>query len=420
MIESTPALPASYPFDPFSLAAYPQDYWARAESRKCFQADKSKVEVNWTEVDSQRRVTRKRITTLAELSTYTNQNPPARDGLRIIGIPQGNSWRPLKITPDMLSNIIDSTRASPEILELFLSFCQRTLPVEEAFSGAPFVRWNKDNNSVLEIAYVFKYAFQKPTEDGVSSWVLRTTGVYQKYDQKTKSSTWIFMHPTTDCPFQRRLTDALVSTDQYARLMEHPLLMHNILFATYFPNWRDYLAYNQARVLPVSPVTGLVNRTHGSLDDNHRNLAAVRSVEYSCAPLQAIFRSTREIFDKMHLANQFLEDHGQAGQPKTEAMRQLLDNYLNHVDAYSQSALFLQGQTARAAQLLSDAISFKISITTQAQTDYMLDLTVSTSDDSMTVRVITIVTLIYLPSTFMAVSSNTPGDGLPSGGKVSI
>lgn len=55
MIESPPALPASYPFDPFSLAAYPQDYWARAESRKCFQADKSKVEVNWTEVDSQRR-----------------------------------------------------------------------------------------------------------------------------------------------------------------------------------------------------------------------------------------------------------------------------------------------------------------------------------------------------------------------------
>jgi redox-regulated HSP33 family molecular chaperone len=122
----------------------------------------------------------------------------------------------------------------------------------------------------------------------------------------------------------------------------------------------------------------------------------------------------------MHLANRFLEDHGQAMQPKTEAMRQLLDNYLNHVDAYSQSALFLQGQTARAAQLLSDAISFKISITTQAQTDYMLDLTVSTSDDSMTVRVITIVTLIYLPSTFMAVSSNTPGEGLPKGGNINI
>lgn len=87
-------------------------------------------------------------------------------------------------------------------------------------------------------------------------------------------------------------------------------------------------------------------------------------------------------------------------------MEQLLDNYLTHVEAYTQSALFLQGQTARAAQLLSDAIAFGISITTQAQTDYMLDLTLATSDDSMTVRVITVVTLIYLPSTFMAVSDS--------------
>lgn len=86
-------------------------------------------------------------------------------------------------------------------------------------------------------------------------------------------------------------------------------------------------------------------------------------------------------------------------------MRQLLDSYLAHVDAYAQSARFLQGQTTRAAQLLSDAIAYKISMTTQAQTDYMLDLNVATSDDSMTVRVITVVTMIYLPSTFMAVGS---------------
>ncbi|KAF9890502.1 hypothetical protein FE257_005907 [Aspergillus nanangensis] len=378
--------------DPFSLALYPEDYWSRAEDRKCFQTDESKVKIECIDVDSEGQVLPHTITSFDQLCDYSSKSSTAPGGLRIIAIPQVNSWRPLKVTSRMARRIVEITSASSEVLELFLSFHQKIGELEKAYSSAPMF---KSTDHTFEVGYIFKYAFPKTGPDGLASWVVRQTGVYQKYDRDTNHSTWIFLHPSTDCPFQRRLREDLGSADQCAKFRQHPFLIHNMLFSTYFPNWRAYLAHHQAQVLPMSPA-GLADRVNDELEDNYRRLDFVRSIEYSCAPLQPIFQSLTKTFNTLARANDFLGDRD------APAMRQLLDNYHSHVDAYSQSALILQTQTARAAQILSDAISFKISMTAQAQTDYMLDLTVATSDDAKTVRVITVVTLIYLPSTFMA------------------
>jgi hypothetical protein len=109
----------------------------------------------------------------------------------------------------------------------------------------------KANASALEVAYSFKYAFQKVESDKPESWSMRQTGVYQKYDIKSKHSTWIFMNPTKECLFQKRLMQLLLSPSHCAKLKDHPLLIHSILFATFFPNWRDYLAVYETRVLTV-------------------------------------------------------------------------------------------------------------------------------------------------------------------------
>ena len=52
---------------------------------------------------------------------------------------------------------------------------------------------------------------------------------------------------------------------------------------------------------------------------------------------------------------------------------------------------------------LTDTLNFKSQITTEQLNKHMLGLTRETVDDSATVRVIGVVTLIYLPSTFVAV-----------------
>jgi hypothetical protein len=100
---------------------------------------------------------------------------------------------------------------------------------------------------IVEITYVMKYAACKSVED----WVIRQTAVYQKYNIETNQSTWIFLNPTTDCAFQKRLATLLQNPTQVLAFHRQPLLVHNVLFGTFFPLWRDYLAYYERKVLTI-------------------------------------------------------------------------------------------------------------------------------------------------------------------------
>lgn len=58
---------------------------------------------------------------------------------------QPNSWRPLNITGDMFREIVDIAGASSDLLELPLSFFQRSMAVEEGFSSSPVIRHSADS-----------------------------------------------------------------------------------------------------------------------------------------------------------------------------------------------------------------------------------------------------------------------------------
>ncbi|KJK61660.1 CorA-like Mg2+ transporter protein [Aspergillus parasiticus SU-1] len=386
------------PFDPFSLVPYTDDLWQVAKSRTCFQDDESNVQIDWTESDSEHRVTRRTFSSLAELQAHKKVASTVPNGLRFISINQVNSWRPLNVTQEMFEEIGKLTKSSHMLHNLSLSFHDKFIATEAAFSSAPIFVWNEQS---IEVAYIFKYAFQKTSNDKPDSWTIRQTGVYQKFDTATKHSTWIFLNPTKDCLFQQRLMDMLMSPSQCSQLTSHPMLIHNLLFATFFPKWREYLGSHEATVLTVSNTT-VTERIQDPLRVNHHMLTSIRSVESRCLPLQALFRSFDRTVQTLHKANNALRDCGSVQHLSWHKMDQLLDNYESHADAYLQAASFLQSRAATTAQLIADTFSFKNSHTAQEQSDYMLDLTSSTVDDSSTVRVITVVTLIYLPSTFMA------------------
>lgn len=100
----------------------------------------------------------------------------------------------------------------------------------------------------------------------------------------------------------------------------------------------------------------------------------------------------------LHQANAALSDSGVTQKHDLEAMKQLLNNYLTTINSYGQAAWSLQTRTSRIAAHITDTLSFKDAYVAKRQTEFMVR-------DSTTVRVITVVTLIYLPSTFMAVSA---------------
>ncbi|KAL5339988.1 hypothetical protein BJX70DRAFT_407715 [Aspergillus crustosus] len=377
--------------DLYSLVPYPDDYQDRAEVRKCFSASESKCQVTWSEVDAVDQVTVETLGSLAELRAYRSLRVPPANGLRILSINQTNSWKRLNVTRDMFEEIVDIAGASSDLRELPLSFFQKVIEVEEGFSAAPVFRHNGDS---LETVYIVKYAFEKPfQEKGIDPWVLRQTGVYHKYDFATKSSTWVFLHPKPDCLFQKRLFD-FIQSPQRAALHRNPLLIHSILFGTFFSAWRDYLKDLESRVLPIANTT-VAAEIDKPLRVNHESLTAIRSTETRCLVLQPIFRSLDRTFEVLHQANAALSDIGAVQQTDLKAMKQLLNNYSGAVNSYGQAAWSLHSRTSRIATHITDTLSFKDAFIAKRQTEFMLR-------DSTTVRVITVVTLIYLPSSFMA------------------
>lgn len=382
-----------FDFDPCSLAAYPSDFWTRLESKRCCEDDDESTSIDLIDVDAFNNATTKSFTSPSEFRGYIHANS-ANSGssdLRVISIHQANSWRPLNITRAFLHTILESTSASPELFEIILCFFQRNKPVEEAFSSAPFF---KRGAETIELAYTFKYAAQKNVDDERDPWSLRQTGIYQSYNLRTKQSTFICLHPTKEPPFQSRLRQHLTSPDECSRIRAHPLLLHNILFASYFPIWRDYMAYYENRILTLSN-TAMAQHIEEPLAVNHRTLMTARYIENRFLPLRSIFPSSNQIFETIRHANNCLAKAQVLQEDQSSNMGYLLKNYTRQLEAYVQHTLFLQSRAARTAQTLTDTLSFKNS-------RYTLDLTMSSLDDSSTVRVITVMTMIYLPPTFAA------------------
>ena len=85
------------------------------------------------------------------------------------------------------------------------------------------------------------------------------------------------------------------------------------------------------------------------------------------------------------------------------ATQEVLQNYATMAAAYSQNASFLRDRVRGTAQLLSDTLNLKYQKIGQSVSENTLAFTNAASQDSATVRVITVVTLLYLPATFVAV-----------------
>ncbi|OJJ31993.1 hypothetical protein ASPWEDRAFT_644130 [Aspergillus wentii DTO 134E9] len=376
--------------DPFALFPYPEDAWARVEERKCFTGNELSIGVDWVDVNADNSAIHRKFTSLDQINEYISEPDRNQPDLRVISLNQRFSWGFLNVTQNILSSIIDAINASPELLEVISCFYKKNSPIEEAFSNAPFIKHNKDS---IEIMYIFKYVAYKHGQTQNKPWSIRQTGVYQRYDLINKRSVWIFIHPGTESPFQSRLNQLLTSLEGCSQIQSHPLLLHNLLFTTYSPRWRDFMSYQENKIWSLAAeVRGNGIETSRV---NYQTLSSAYPIENDCLALRPIFHSLGKILEAVHKTTNSLYEENVLTEQEYGNIVQVLDNHSKVLDAYVQNNLYLQHMVERTAQLITDTISLKNS-------EYTMDLTLSTVNDSTTVRTITIVTLIYLPSTFTA------------------
>jgi hypothetical protein len=129
--------------------------------------------------------------------------------------------------------------------------------------------------------------------------------------------------------------------------------------------------YIADRILPLEPMTKGVERILGSLEEMRTWICCQRSLS---------------------------EETGLMLKASATSLS-------NEASAYRHNAAFILQRAQVTAQGISDSMTFQHQALAHGQSQHMAILADSTMKDSVNVRVITFVTLFYLPFSFIAVSN---------------
>ncbi|CAN9185315.1 unnamed protein product [Alternaria alternata] len=268
------------------------------------------------------------------------------------------SWAPFDIPKEMLQEILAQHSVTPEILPVIFSFRRHTNRLEEAFSDSV---WVSDSRNFTELTYLLKYTETRNSAEEKADWSVRQIGVYHRYDPRAMQNTWIILFPTADSSTQRDLVNEA-----------------NLAFTVDFES-----------TLPFQ--------------DAYKDISDLHCIETRLATLPPIFDAQLELVGQLNTLNERFFHRSQVSEEACSKMRETLGNLRRRLEAYNANVAFVLGKIRSTTQLVSDTIDLKSQHTTEKVSDQMLVLNKSAVEDGTSMRVITLVTLVYLPSTFVAV-----------------
>lgn len=170
------------------------------------------------------------------------------------------------------------------------------------------------------------------------------------------------------------------------RLTVDPFWMHHILFSTYLPAYRQYIAMLERQYLPIAN-SAFATYIDEPLRLGYNNLNTLTSVEGQYLQIPAILEPAADVLNELC---RLRDSDGQGIQQ--------LKNYHRQCVSYSRMATHLQQRVQTVARLLSETLLLRDQVVAKQQNKSMLQLNKSAV-------FITTLTLLYLPSSFLAVSS---------------
>jgi hypothetical protein len=94
--------------------------------------------------------------------------------------------------------------------------------------------------------YTIRYPEFKVTD---SKWVIRQTGCYHKSNLALNQNLFILFNPMPNSKAHSSLTEYILG--KYEDIQTQPMSFHALLFRTYFPAWRQYIAFHEKALLPI-------------------------------------------------------------------------------------------------------------------------------------------------------------------------
>lgn len=226
-----------------------------------------------------------------------------------------------------------------------------------------------------------RYPEYKPDDN---EWVIRQSGIYHRFNRATSQSLVVLFNPTRQSKAHRAAEEWLRKHGQ--RVQNDPYWIHRILFATYLPAYRQYIAMLERQYLPIAN-SAFATYIDEPLRLGYNNLNTLTSVEGRFLQVPALLEPAADV---LHELCTLQVSDGQGIQHLKNYHRQCVSN--------SRMATHLQQRVQTVARLLSETLLLRDQVVAKQQNKNMLQLNKSAV-------FITTLTLLYLPSSFLAVSS---------------
>lgn len=329
---------------------------------------------------------------------------------------------PLDITHELLVDLFEAYNIHRDFADVVASFGQEPNLAERSSNNSTInIKETGDCNISYQIRYV-----DNNHRGGQDPWSLRHSGVFHHHTAHGTTDTVVLLHPVREPLIGNAIAALKEDAVGRSEVCENPFLLHAWMFAQYFANWRWYLRYVGERFAKENSMAMVEQPEDTNPQSSFRRVQVLRNTMDLVLSTRACCSGNLDLIQRL----------SRCSQPAIQRL-QILEAFECRMKGYIESADVLKGRVQNLIDLVSVTIgSFHDSVFNTNQIGYTLtlhnqmeaakidnelrslteqlkNLTEDTVDDSATVKIITLVSAVYLPGSFIAV--RTPCWNIKSG-----
>jgi Mg2+ and Co2+ transporter CorA len=355
----------------------------------------------------------------------------AEDKLQTYFILQQHSRSRLSIAFNLFESLMSAKSVPAQFHDYILYMGEKTYEIEVL---PPPMRYRiaslhstAPSNSLHQGMYSLRFVEQtgrgdpaQPTTD----WSLRQTAVYCDFDTQFSKMSWVLVTPSQ--PARRRLTEYLLACESNSQTS--PFDIHLLLLDTAISTWRAYvvdLGFETegyaARLLGASP-DGQGPVTMGDYIERQ----SLMILDDKMLNAEKVIKSTEDTIQNLL---EFYKRSTLSARKQPSAEEDMIHFIFNEQLHELENALLRLAILRSRLQTITDLVSSfldlssgftlqNLAVEAGKETSELHELTKKTAQDAVVVKVLTILTLIYLPMTVVSnflstafVSKVTPANG---------
>ncbi|KAL2808005.1 hypothetical protein BJX63DRAFT_436520 [Aspergillus granulosus] len=317
--------------------------------------------------------------------------------IRIISIWSINSNKPLCITQSGMQTLLDHYDIGDEFRDLVHSFGKKQ-HISDSGHGGMTVGRRADG--AYDVQYLLPYV-EEYTIGGITKYTDRWVCVFNRFSpEKLGQNLWIFLHVKRQSEAQKRIESAV---KQGLDCYKDPRFLHLVTVSSYIGHWRACIrslaeeVERMANIVIVSRFTEETNYNQ-ALDW----LVKLSLLRENLLPLRSKLQVVQQILRKLIEIDSVLNPHCMNPDQDEQDTRDNIAFYLQRTDGYLQSLQVLEDRLQGTLKLLEVAVDLGNRNSTGEINKKMLELTTEGANDSASMKVITFLTMLYLPPSFVS------------------